>query len=120
MATEALADLLACVAAFGRSLDDSFDPARFLVEFSARAQRLVPHDTVLIARREDNGHTCSVFAAYAARGIILGDSRHYTTAFSRGDRVAPADFVLAEVFEGNTHLAADIATDSHICWRRWH
>jgi hypothetical protein len=29
MATEALADLLACVALFGRSLDDSCDPSRF-------------------------------------------------------------------------------------------
>jgi hypothetical protein len=36
MATEALADLLACVAHFGRSLDDSCDPSRFLAEFSAR------------------------------------------------------------------------------------
>jgi hypothetical protein len=67
MATEALADLLACVAAFGRSLDDSFDPARFLAEFSARAQRLVHHDIVLIARREENGHPCSVFAVDLAR-----------------------------------------------------
>ena len=107
-----LADLLACVAAFGRSLDEKFDPARFLADFSARAQRLVPHDHVLIARRENDGHTCSVFAAYAVRGSILGDSSHYTTAFSRGDRLAPADFVLAEVFEGSTQIVADLTTDS--------
>jgi len=44
MTADGLADLLACVAAFGRSLDESFDPARFLAEFSARTQRLVPHD----------------------------------------------------------------------------
>jgi hypothetical protein len=55
MTQNGLSDLLACVAAFGRSLDDSFDPARFLAEFSARAQRLVPHDRVIIARREDDG-----------------------------------------------------------------
>ena len=112
VAPEALADLLACVAAFGRSLDATFDPTRFLAEFSARAQRLVPHDRVLIARREGDGDTSSVFAAYAVRGDILGDSRHYTTAFSPGDRVAPAEFVLAAVFEGNTRVTADMATDS--------
>ena len=39
-----LADLLACVAAFSRALEASFDPQRFLHEFSAHAQALVPHD----------------------------------------------------------------------------
>jgi hypothetical protein len=53
----AFSDLLACVAAFERSLDESFDPARFLAEFSARSQRLVPHDYMLIALREDNRRT---------------------------------------------------------------
>jgi hypothetical protein len=43
-----LADLLACVAAFGQSLQEKFDPQRFLADFSARAQRLVPHDRVII------------------------------------------------------------------------
>ncbi len=46
MTPDGLSDLLACVVAFGRSLDDSFEPARFLAEFSARAQRLVPHDYI--------------------------------------------------------------------------
>src|SRR6266850_5810485 len=52
---DGLADLLACVAAFGRSLDESFDPARFLAEFSASSQRLVPHDHVFIALPENKG-----------------------------------------------------------------
>src|SRR5260370_8423184 len=43
-----LADLLACVAAFGRSLQEKFDPQRFLADFSAHAQRLAPHDRVII------------------------------------------------------------------------
>ena len=65
MTPDGLSDLLACVAAFGRSLDEHFDPARFLTEFSARAQRLVPHDHMLIAVLEDDGQTYSVFAEYA-------------------------------------------------------
>jgi hypothetical protein len=106
MAADGLSDLLACVAAFGRSLDDTFEPTRFLAEFSARAQRLVPHDRVLIERREDGGQTCSVFAAYAVSGSVLGDSRHYTTAFTRGDRPAPAEFVFTEFFEDARKAAA--------------
>jgi len=36
-----LADLIACVAAFGRSLQEKFDPQRFLAQFSSRARRQV-------------------------------------------------------------------------------
>jgi hypothetical protein len=53
--TNDLSDLLECVATFGRSLDRKFDPAHFLSEFSARAQRLVPSDYMLIQCREDDG-----------------------------------------------------------------
>ena len=47
-----LADLLACIAAFGRSMQAVFDPQRFLAEFSARAQRLVAHDRVIIDQHD--------------------------------------------------------------------
>jgi len=50
--TNDLSDLVECVATFGRSLDRKFDPTHFLSEFSARARRLVPHDYMLIQRRE--------------------------------------------------------------------
>ncbi|PYN93373.1 MAG: hypothetical protein DMD91_30220 [Candidatus Rokuibacteriota bacterium] len=111
MTPDSLSDLLACVAAFGRSLNDSFDPARFLAEFSARSQRLVPHDYMLIALREDDGQTYSVFAEYAVRGSLRGDNRRYTTASERGGRVATETFALAPVFRGETQLTADMATD---------
>ena len=50
-----LADLLACIAAFGRSMQEVFDPQRFLAEFSARAQRLVAHDRVIITYLGEDG-----------------------------------------------------------------
>ena len=86
MTPEGLADPLVRVAAFGRSLDERFDPARFLAEFSDRSQRLVPHDYMAIALREADGQTCSVFAQYAVRGTLCSQG-HYTTAFARGDQV---------------------------------
>ena len=67
-----LADLLACVAAFGRSLQEKFDPQRFLADFSARAQRLVPHDRVIISSLEDDGRTFTVFAEHAGSGPAPG------------------------------------------------
>jgi hypothetical protein len=93
MAPDVLLDLLECVAAFGRSLPDRFDP-RFLAEFSARVQRLVPHDYIAIARREDDGQTCSVFAEYAVRSALLGHGGHDTPAFERGDRLPAEAFAL--------------------------
>jgi transcriptional regulator with GAF, ATPase, and Fis domain len=104
-------DLLACVAAFGRSLDESFDPGRSLSEFSARTQRLVPHDYMVIALLEDRGQTYLLFAEYAVRGSLPGDDRRYTTAFERGARVAAESFPLAPVFGGEPQLIGDVTTD---------
>jgi len=111
MTPDTLSDLLACIAAFGRSLDERFDPARFLAEFSARSQRLVPHDYMLIGLREDDGQTFSLFAEYAGRGGVGGDTRRYTTAFERGGRAATESFALAPVFGGEMEVIADMATD---------
>jgi two-component system, NtrC family, response regulator AtoC len=111
MTPDGLSDLLECVAAFGRSLDERFDPARFLAEFSVRSQRLVPHDYVLIALREDNGQTYSVFAEYAVRSSHGHDNRRYTTAFERGGRAETGSFALAPVFGGEAQVIADMAID---------
>src|SRR2546430_9593165 len=102
MTPDGLSDLLACVAAFGRSLDERFDPARFLAEFSARSQPLLPHDYMLIALREDDGQPFSLFAEYAGRGGVGGDTRRYTTAFRRGGLATTRSFPLGPVFGGVT------------------
>jgi hypothetical protein len=111
MTPDSLSNLLGCVASFGRSLHESFDPARFLAEFWARIQRVVPHDYLLIALREDDGQTYSIFAEYAVRGSLRGDNSRYTTGFERGRRVATECVALAPVFGGETQLIADRATD---------
>ena len=111
MAPDGLADLLACVAAFGRSLDESFDPARFLAEFSGRAQKLVPHDYLLIARCEDEGATFSNFAEHATDGRPLCGGGHYTTGPQRAERIAVDEFALAPVFRGEAQRLDDMTTD---------
>jgi len=104
-------DLLECVATLWRSLDRTFDPAHSLSEFSTCAQRLVPHDYMLIQRREGDGHTCSTFAECAVRGPLLGQHTHYTTSFTRGVRVPTDAFALRPVFEGDAQIIADMTTD---------
>jgi two-component system response regulator FlrC len=107
----AVAELLECIAAFTRSLTETFDPTRFLSEFSARARRLVPHDYLAIQRREADGR-CSLFAEYAVRSAPLCHGAPYTTAFERGDGVGAEAFALGPVFAGHTQIVADMTTDA--------
>jgi two-component system response regulator FlrC len=107
-----VSDLLECVAAFARSLTETFDPTRFLFEFSARAQRLVPHDYLAIQRCEADGRTCSLFAEYAVRGAPLCHGAHYTMAFERGDGIPAEVMALGPVFAGHTQVVADMMTDA--------
>jgi Nif-specific regulatory protein len=118
IAPDVLVNLLECVAAFGQSVHDRFDPVRFLTGFSARVQRLVPHDCIAIVHREHDGETCSVFAEYALRSASLCDDGHYATAFQRGGRL-PADAVaLMRVFRGEAQIIEDLAADRRVADRR--
>ena len=105
-----LADLLACVAAFGRSLQEKFDPQRFLAEFSSRAQRLVPHDRMIIVYLEDGGRAFTVFAEDRGQGPALHTGR-YTTDFDPGGRYAVDEWGLEPVFAGSGLLVDDVDRD---------
>jgi Nif-specific regulatory protein len=102
-----LTDLLACVAAFARSLDGAFDPQRFLDEFSERAQALVPHDGTVLTWLEDDGRSFSVFARHITqRGIPL-EVGNYTIASDPGGRF-PRDVAgFASVFDGESQRIDD-------------
>jgi GAF domain-containing protein len=105
-----LADLLACVAAFGRSMQEAFDPRRFLAEFSACAQHLVPHDRVTITYLEDDGRTFTVFAEHRGIGPAVGAGR-YTTDFNPAGRYAAEDWNFAHVFAGDVLVVDDAQRD---------
>ena len=108
-----VSDLLECVAALTRSLTDEFDPTRVLSEFSARAQRLVPHDYLAILCRTAEGR-CSLVAEYAVRGAPLCRGAHFTTAFERGAGVPAEVFALGPVFAAQTQVVADMMTDARL------
>src|SRR5687767_176079 len=107
-----VSDLLECVAAFARSLTETFDPTRSLSEFSACAQRLVPHEYLAIQHCTADGRTCSLFAEYAVRGAPPCHGAHYTMAFERGDGVPAEVMALGPVFAGHTQVVADMMTDA--------
>jgi two-component system response regulator HydG len=106
-----LTDLVASLAALGRSMQGDFDPQRFLGGFSEQLQRLVPHDRVLIAYLEDEGRSFTIFAEHATRGPLLHEGR-YTAAFDPGGRYRPGDLALETAFAGTPETVADLATDS--------
>ena len=110
-ASAVLADLVACLAAIGRSMQDAFDPRKFLEEFSARLQRLIPHDRLAIAYLDDDRRTFTVFAEHAAKGPVLHAS-HYTTGFSPEGRYPLGQGPLAAMFGGGV-LRLDELRDAY-------
>jgi transcriptional regulator with GAF, ATPase, and Fis domain len=107
---EGLADLLESLAAIGRSMQEEFDPQRFLGEFSARLQRLVPHDRLVVDLLDEDGRTFTVFAEHAPAPLTL-HQEHYTTAFHPGTRYVVAEWVLRRVFAGEALLVGDFPGD---------
>jgi transcriptional regulator with GAF, ATPase, and Fis domain len=101
------ADLLACVTAFSRALEGAFDPQRFLHDFSAHAQGLVPHDGMLIAWLEDEGRTFSAFARNVVGPDVTIDFRNYTITFDPSERFPRDTAAFGPVFRGQAQLIAD-------------
>ena len=98
------ADLLACVAAFARSLEGEFDPQRFLHDFSAQAQALVPHEGMFIAWLEDEGRTFSAFARNVIGPDVTIDFRNYTIAFDPSERFPRDTAAFGPIFDGQAQL----------------
>src|SRR5262245_33440708 len=101
------AELLACVAAFSRSLEGAFDPEHFLDELSARVKPLVPHNGMLIAYLEDEGRTFSAFARHVAGAGVAFQFRSFTIAFDPSGRIPRAMGGLGPVFDGQSQLIED-------------
>jgi Nif-specific regulatory protein len=101
--------LLAVLAAIGHAMQEAFEPPRFLVEFSTHVQRLLPHDRLMIAYREEGGRL-SIFAEHAIRGALAHEGR-YTIAFDPAGWYTPAALVLESVLAGEAMFATDIQTD---------
>jgi Nif-specific regulatory protein len=109
----ALADLVECLAAIGRSMQDEFDPQRFLADFSAKLERLIPHDRLVIAYLDDDRRTFSIFAEHAKNGPVL-HARHYTTGFSPEGRYRVGDWGLRSVFDGEALRVDDLRADDRV------
>jgi GAF domain-containing protein len=109
-ASAVVPDLVACLAAIGRSMHDAFDPRKFLGEFSARLQRLIPHDRLVIAHRDDARRTFTVFAEHAAKGPVL-HAEHYTTGFAPEGRYPIGQGALAAMFGGGVLRLDDLRDD---------
>lgn len=105
-----LADLLASLAAIGRSMQEEFDPRRFLDEFAARIGRLIPHDRLVIDLLHEDGRTFTVFAEHALPHLTLHQN-YYTTTFDPQARYVVAEWVLRSVFAGEPMLVRDFSTD---------
>ncbi|HWT77939.1 MAG TPA: sigma 54-interacting transcriptional regulator, partial [Candidatus Methylomirabilis sp.] len=102
--------LLVSLAAIGRAMEEEFDPRRFLEEFSAKLQGLIPHDRLVIDLLDENGRTFTVFAEHAPPGLLLHEE-HYTSAFAPQARYVVADWTIRRVFAGESILVHELTTD---------
>src|SRR5512139_2893662 len=102
-------DLLAALAAIGRSLQSAFDPRRFLTDFAAHIERLLPHDRLMIAYREERG-ALSVFAAHTRNGPLLHEGR-YAIDFDPGGYYSPGEWVVESVLQGEAMVVRDLRED---------
>ncbi len=108
-----LSDLLASLAAIGRSMQGEFNPQRFLGEFSARLQPLIPHDRLAIAYLENDERTFTILAEHAPGGPWLHEG-HYTTTFEPGARYVVDEWVIRSVFAGEPLLVEDWTRDPRL------
>jgi Nif-specific regulatory protein len=112
LGTPLLADLVASLAAMGRSMQQEFDPRRFLQEFSGRIQRLLPHDRLVACVLDEGGRTFRVFAEHVERGPFL-HAQHYTTDFAPEARYPVEAFTARSVFAGEPMLVVDYRNHPH-------
>jgi len=105
-----LTDLLASLAAIGRSMQEAFDPQRFLDQFSDQIRRLIPHDRLVIDLLDEDGRTFTVFAEHALAPLRLHQD-YYTTAFDPQARYVVEEWVLRDVFAGEAMRVDDLTTD---------
>lgn len=106
-----LADLVESLAAIGRSMQEEFDPQRFLGQFSAQIQRPIPHDRLVMDHLDEDGRTFTVFAEHVIRGPVL-HAAHYTTAFDPQGRYVVEECTIRRVFAGEPILVNDLRTDA--------
>jgi len=102
-------DLLAALAGIGRSLQDVFDPRRFLTDFAAHIERLLPHDRLMIAYCEEGG-ALSVFAEHPGGGPLLHEGR-YTIDFDPGGFYSADEWVVESVLRGEAMVVRDFRED---------
>ncbi|HSB69048.1 MAG TPA: sigma 54-interacting transcriptional regulator [Candidatus Methylomirabilis sp.] len=106
-------DLLVSLRAIGHAMQAEFEPQRFLEEFSAQIQRLIPHDRLVVDHLDEEGRTFTVFAEHAPPGLVLHDE-HYTTAYAPQARYIVNEWVLRFVFAGEALLIHDFSTDPRV------
>ncbi len=105
------ANLLASLAAVGRSLQKEFDPRRFLDEFSEQISQLIPHDRLVIHYLDAEGQTFTVFAETGSPSLLLHKA-HYTTDFNPSGRYVVAEWSIRPVYSGEAIRVDDVRKDA--------
>jgi transcriptional regulator with GAF, ATPase, and Fis domain len=104
-----LADLLASLAAIGRSMQEEFDPRRFLDEFSQRIRGILPHDRLVILNLAEDG---KVFTVFSETGGPEAWHESYTSSFQPSAKFVVSEWAIGPVFSGQVMVVQDVLGDA--------
>jgi Nif-specific regulatory protein len=104
-----LADLLASLAAIGRSMQEEFDPRRFLDEFSQRIRGILPHDRLVILNLGEGG---KVFTVFSETGGSEAWHESYTSSFQPSAKFVVSEWAIRPVFSGEVMVVQDVLADA--------
>ncbi len=104
-----LTDLLASLAAIGRSMQEEFDPRRFLDEFSQRIRGILPHDRLVILNLAEDG---KVFSVFSETGGPEAWHESYTSSFQPSAKFVVSEWAMRPVFSGEVMVVQDVLADA--------
>jgi len=104
-----LADLLGSLAAIGRSMQEEFDPRRFLDEFSQRIRGILPHDRLVILNLAEGG---KVFTVFSETGGPEAWHESYTSSFQPSAKFVVSEWAIRPVFSGEVMVVQDVLVDA--------
>jgi transcriptional regulator with GAF, ATPase, and Fis domain len=104
-----LGDLLASLTAIGRSMQEEFDPRRFLDEFSQRLRGILPHDRLVILNLAEDG---KVFTVFSETGGPEAWHESYTSSFQPSAKFVASEWAIRPVFSGEVMVVQDVLADA--------
>jgi two-component system response regulator HydG len=103
--------LLESVAALARSMEEEFDPRRFLGRFSEKIAPALPHTRIVVFRLGEDEKTFTVFAEHDPKGVQLHEG-FWSATYHPHARHLVSEWAIGAAFRGELVRVDDIRADA--------